>query len=137
MSAKEDAMAPSTTSPATNALPPNVQVIFRDDPVQPELRRLVDGSVATMATRTEEEFTKRRAVEAERARLLAALNAQRREQREPDPELVKAFEDMRAHPLIDPGSRSAARPEPPQPAANPLAEFLGLGPVQVEGSSPI
>jgi hypothetical protein len=121
-------MAPSTSNPGTNAPPSNVQVIFRDDLVEPELRRVVERSIVAMAARAGEEFTKRRAVETERARLLAVLTAARKEQVEPDPELVKAFEDMRAQPLIDFGVGTATRPEPPQPAANPLAEFLGLGP---------
>jgi len=116
----------------SHSLPPNVQLVFSEDLVRPEQRQLVERSVATMAARAEEEFTKRRAVEAERTRLLAELNAQRGERVEPPAHLAGAFDDLRTQSLIDAVSSSARQGEALQPAVNPVAALLGIDPAKAD-----
>lgn len=110
----------STTNAASDLLP-NVQITFRDDLTQPELRRTVERSVATLAARSAEAVAQVRAAEAERAKLVAALNAPFMKLIKEDPAANKALDDLRTRQLIDLDSTNALRGERPHTETTALS----------------
>ena len=116
-------MTDSTTYPASD-LPPNVQIAFRDDidlETQPELRRTVERSVATHVAHSAEAVARVRAAEAERAKLMAALNAPLMKLIEEDPAAIKALEELRTRQYINLDSPDVLRGEQPLTATNNAA----------------
>jgi len=94
----------SITNAAGDQLPPNVQITFREDldlDTQPEVRRVVERSVATHLARLEEAVAQLRVAEAERAKLEDALNAPLMKLIKEDPAATKALDDLRSGQLID------------------------------------
>ena len=124
----------STTNAASDLLP-NVQITFRDDLTQPELRRTVERSVATLAARSAEAVAQVRAAEAERAKLVAALNAPFMKLIKEDPAANKALDDLRTRQLIDLDSTNALRGERPHTETND-AVTVPLGEVRVLAARP-
>ena len=94
-------MTDSTTDPASDSPPPNVQINFRDDLTQPGSRRAVERSVATLLARSAEAVAQARAAQAERAKLEAALNAPFMRLIEEDPEAIEALDTLRTRQLLD------------------------------------
>jgi hypothetical protein len=111
----------STTNPALDQLPPNVQISFRDDldiEAHPELRRTVERSVTTQLARMQEAVAQVRAAQAERAQLEEALNAPLMKLIEEDPVASKTLEDLRSGQLIDVDSTMELSAEQPRAATN-------------------
>ncbi len=112
------------TDPATypaEDLPSDIQITFSDDldlETQPELRRAVERSVATHLARSTEEVARVRAAEAERAKLMDAVNAPLMKLIKEDPAARKALEDLRTQQLSDLESMDVLRGEQPLTATN-------------------
>jgi hypothetical protein len=87
-------MTSSSADSATYAAPPNVQITFHDNVVQPELRLAAERSVAAIIARSVETADKVRAADGARAKLLAAVNAPLMRLIEEDPAAVKALNDL-------------------------------------------
>ena len=123
-------MSDSTTHPANEDLPPNVQITFRDDLTQPEQRRVVERSVATLVARSAEAVAQARAAQAEQEKLIASLNTPFMKLIEEDPAANKALDDLRTRPYFDLEPTDVLRREQPLTAINdavtiPLREVAG------------
>jgi hypothetical protein len=89
-------MTGPTPYPAGDALPPGVQITFRDDLTRPESRWAAERSVATLVARSAEAVARARAADARRAEVAAALNAPLMKLVEADPAAVEALDALRA-----------------------------------------
>jgi hypothetical protein len=100
-----------STYRTTGGLPPNVQITFRDEAIQPGLRQAAERSVATLVARFAEEVRQARAAESELAKLTDAVNAPFAKLIEGDSQAVKALDELRSHRLIDPHDTDALGPD--------------------------
>jgi hypothetical protein len=111
----------STTDPAYESPPPNPQVTFGDYITDPGQREAVERSVATHVAHSAEQAAQARAAAAERAKLVAAIQAPFMKQIEEDPEATKALDELRtSRQLIDLYSTDVLRQERPLTATEDL-----------------
>jgi hypothetical protein len=115
---KENPPTDSTTKPAYDSPAPNPQITFADHVTDPEQRRTVERSVATLVARSAEAAAQARAAEAERAKLMAAFEAPYMKLIKEDPAAIKALDDLRTRQFIDLDSTNVLRGEQPLTATN-------------------
>lgn len=84
-----------TSSTPAYPLPQNLQVPFSDHVKQPEHQRSAARSVAAHIARSASVVEQVRAAEAERAKLLAVINAPLRRLIEGDPAAARALDELR------------------------------------------
>src|SRR5262245_10530440 len=86
---------------AYDSPPPNPQITFCDDLTDPKQREAAERFVATHIAHSAKAAAQARAAEAERAKLVAALEAPFIKQIKEDPEASKALDELRTRELID------------------------------------
>jgi hypothetical protein len=94
---------------AYDSPPPNPQITFCDDLTDPKQREAAERFVATHIAHSAKAAAQARAAEAERAKLVAALEAPFIKQIKEDPEASKALDELRTRQLVDLDSMNVLR----------------------------
>jgi hypothetical protein len=97
-------------------LPPNTDIQFRDEYVEPERRQAVERSVETLVSRYSAALERTRAAEAELAKLSDAVNAPLARMVRDDQGARQALEVLRTKRLIDIEDVGELMPDRPRPS---------------------